>query len=45
MRVLGAGGGVEKRVGKRAARAEGVRSSFVLVVEWVGLVARSVADL
>lgn len=34
MRVLGSGGGsVEKRVGKRAARAEGVRSRFALVVD------------
>ena len=37
MRILGVGGGGEsaggKREGKRAARAEGVRSRFVLVVE------------
>lgn len=44
MRVLGSlGFSVENRVGNFAARAEGLRSRCVLVVEWRGEVARSVA--
>ena len=44
IKVLGSFGvSVEKRVGNLAARAEGLRSRFVLVVEWRGEVARSVA--
>ncbi len=44
MRILGVGGGSEeKRVGNLVASASGVKSRFVLVVDLVGLVARSVA--
>lgn len=46
MRSLGVVGfSVPKRVGNLAARASGVRSRLVLVVDCVGLVARSVAPL
>ena len=46
MRIFGIGGdSIEKREGNLAARASGVRSRFVLVVECTGLVARSVAVL
>lgn len=44
IRILGVGGGSEeKSVGNFAASASGVKSRFVLVVDFVGLVARSVA--
>ena len=46
MRIFGVGGdSMEKREGNLAANASGVRSRFVLIVDWVGLVARSVAVL
>lgn len=46
MRIFGVGGGsVVKSVGNLAANASGVRSRFVLVVDCVGLVARSLAVL
>lgn len=44
MRILGVGGfSIAKRVGNLAANTSGVRSRCVLVVDCVGLVARSVA--
>ena len=44
MSSLGVGGlSVANRVGNRAASASGVRSRLVLMVDWAGLVARSVA--
>ena len=43
IRILGGGGSVEKREGNLAASASGARLRFVLVVDCVGLVARSVA--
>ena len=44
MRILGVEGfSIAKRVGNLAANASGVRSRCVLVVDCVGLVARSVA--
>ena len=46
IRIFGTGGAsVEKMVGNLAARASGVKSRFVLLVDWVGDVARSVAVL
>ena len=46
IRIFGVGAGsVEKRVGNLAARASGVKSRFVLVVDWMGLVALAVAVL
>lgn len=43
IRIFGSfGRSVEKRVGNFKARDSGVMSRFVLVVEWIGLVALSV---
>ena len=43
IRIFGMGGAsVEKMVGNLAARASGVKSRLVLLVDWVGDVARSV---
>ena len=44
IRIFGVGGmSVEKRFGNLAARASGVKFRALVVVDWFGLVARSVA--